>query len=264
MSDFFLNKEVDAYGRQNGKRHPKHSSKGGPFTERRILPEQEYIKHEPEYRCKGKNNQKKKKVKALMIAGVAASFVSGITEPMEFSFMFIAPMLFLFHSIMGGISFMLMSVLGVIVGNTGGGIIDFFIWGVFQPGSNWYWVIVVGVFYAVIYYSVFKWYLSKKNISIDVSDEDDDASSNMSLDEKMVNTVNTIIEGLGGRDNIVVVNNCISRLRVDVKDMAAVNEDMLKKTGSMGIVKPSDTHIQVIYGPKVEKIADAVREVLKY
>ena len=63
MSDFFLNKEVDAYGRQNGKRHPKHSSKGGPFTERRILPEQEYIKHEPEYRCKGKNNQKKKKVK---------------------------------------------------------------------------------------------------------------------------------------------------------------------------------------------------------
>ena len=58
MSDFFLNKEVDAYGRQDGKRHPKHSSKGGPFTERRILPEQEYIKHEPKYRCKGKNNQK--------------------------------------------------------------------------------------------------------------------------------------------------------------------------------------------------------------
>lgn len=208
--------------------------------------------------------EKKQKVKALMIAGVAASFVSGITEPLEFSFMFIAPALFVFHSIMGGISFMLMTVLNVIIGNTGGGIIDFFIWGVFQPGSNWYWVIVVGVFYAVIYYSVFKWYLSKKNITIDVSDEDDDASSNMSLDEKMVNTVNTIIEGLGGRDNIVVVNNCISRLRVDVKDMAAVNEDMLKKTGSMGIVKPSDTHIQVIYGPKVEKIADAVREVLKY
>ena len=63
MSDFFLNKEVDAYGRQDGKRYPKHSSKGGPFTKRRILPEQEYIKHEQEYRCKGKNNQKKKKVK---------------------------------------------------------------------------------------------------------------------------------------------------------------------------------------------------------
>ena len=99
--------------------------------------------------------------------------------------MFIAPVLFLFHSIMGGISFMLMSVLGVIIGNTGGGIIDFFIWGVFQPGSNWYWVIVVGIIYAPIYYFVFKWYLSRKNISIEVSEEDDDSDdSGMSLSEK--------------------------------------------------------------------------------
>lgn len=206
---------------------------------------------------------KKEKVKALMVAGVAASFVSGITEPLEFSFMFIAPVLFVFHAFMGGISFMLMSVLGVIVGNTGGGIIDFFIWGVFQPGSNWYWIIVVGVFYAVIYYFVFKWYLSKKNISIDVAEDDDTASVSTSGGQYTDLAVK-IINGLGGFDNIVTVNNCISRLRVDVKDMSRVNEDALKKTGSMGIVKPSDTHIQVIYGPKVEGIADAVRDVLKY
>lgn len=206
---------------------------------------------------------KKEKVKALMVAGVAASFVSGITEPLEFSFMFIAPVLFVFHAVMGGISFMLMSVLGVIVGNTGGGIIDFFIWGVFQPGSNWYWIIVVGVFYAVIYYFVFKWYLSKKNISIDVAEDDDTASVSTSGGQYTDLAVK-IIDGLGGFDNIVTVNNCISRLRVDVKDMSRVNEDALKKTGSMGIVKPSDTHIQVIYGPKVEGIADAVRDVLKY
>lgn len=92
---------------------------------------------------------KKAKVKALMIAGVAACFVSGITEPLEFSFMFIAPALFVFHAIMGGISFMLMSLLGVIVGNTGGGFIDFLLWGVFQPGSHWYWVIVVGIPYGI-------------------------------------------------------------------------------------------------------------------
>ncbi|MGM9942147.1 MAG: PTS transporter subunit EIIC [Bulleidia sp.] len=206
---------------------------------------------------------KKEKVKALMIAGVAASFVSGITEPLEFSFMFIAPVLFVFHAVMGGISFMLMSVLGVIVGNTGGGIIDFFIWGVFQPGSNWYWIIVVGVFYAVIYYFVFKWYLSKNHISIDVAEDDDTASVSTSGGQYTDLAVK-IIDGLGGFDNIVTVNNCISRLRVDVKDMSRVNEDVLKKTGSMGIVKPSDTHIQVIYGPKVEGIADAVRDVLKY
>ncbi|MGN1405512.1 MAG: glucose PTS transporter subunit EIIB, partial [Erysipelotrichaceae bacterium] len=115
-----------------------------------------------------------------------------------------------------------------------------------------------------IYYFVFKWYLTKKNLSIDVTEDDGEEDNTMSLDEKMQKTAVTIIEGLGGFDNITAVNNCISRLRVDVKDMSLVNEDLLKKTGSMGFVKPSDTHIQVIYGPKVEGIADAVRAVMKY
>ena len=207
--------------------------------------------------------EKKAKVKALMIAGVAASLVSGITEPLEFSFMFIAPALFGFHAVMGGISFALMAALGVIIGNTGGGLIDFFIWGVFQPGSNWYWVIVVGIVYAFIYYFVFRWYLTKNNISVDVSDDDDETDSSVSVDEKMQKTASVIIEGLGGYDNITAVNNCISRLRVDVKDMNKVSDEMLKKTGSLGIIKPSETHIQVIYGPKVEQVADAVRQVMK-
>lgn len=210
---------------------------------------------------------KKAKVKALMIAGVAACFVSGITEPLEFSFMFIAPALFVFHAIMGGISFMLMSLLGVIVGNTGGGFIDFLLWGVFQPGSHWYWVIVVGIPYAFIYYFVFKWYLSRKKIVVSVSDDDDsDAKSDEKTNEGKKSGSNKtalqVIAGLGGMANIVVVNNCISRLRVDVKDMSLIDEETLKKTGSLGIVKTSDTHIQVVYGPKVEKIADAVRAAL--
>ncbi|WP_270325357.1 PTS transporter subunit EIIC [[Eubacterium] hominis] len=208
--------------------------------------------------------EKKGKVKALMIAGVAASVVSGITEPLEFAFMFIAPALYLFHAIMGGISFMLMSAFGVIIGNTGGGLIDFFIWGVFQPGSNWYWVLVIGPVFAIIYYYAFKWYFTKKNLSIDVAEDDETEVEGVSLDEKQKQLAATIIEGRGGFDNIVNVNNCISRLRVDVKDMALVDETKLKKTGSMGIVKPSETHIHVIYGPKVEAIAASVREVLKY
>lgn len=207
---------------------------------------------------------KKPKVKALLLAGVAASMVSGITEPLEFSFMFIAPQLFLFHSVMGGLSFMLMSVLGVAIGNTGGGLIDFFIWGVFQPGSHWYWVIVVGLVYAVIYYFVFFHYFTKKNLSIDVSDEEGETEDKgISLDEKQRKKASMVVEGLGGMDNIVKVNNCISRLRVDLKDMSLVDEALLKKTGSMGIVKPSETHIHVIYGPKVQSVADAVKEFMK-
>lgn len=211
--------------------------------------------------------EKKARVKALMIAGVAASVVSGITEPMEFSFMFVAPALFVFHAIMGGISFMLMAAFKVIVGNTGGGLIDFFIWGVFQPGSHWYWIVIVGPFFFIIYYLVFKTYLTKKNLSIDVADEDSEeeteTAGTASIGNKQLAQALEIIEGLGGKDNIKVVNNCLTRLRVDVKDMSAVDEPRLKKTGAMGFVHSSDVHIQVIYGPKVEEIAANVREALK-
>ena len=196
-----------------------------------------------------------------MIAGVAASVVSGITEPLEFAFMFVAPQLFVFHAVMGGISFMSMAALDVIIGNTGGGLIDYLIWGVFQPGSHWYWVIVVGVPFAIIYYNVFKWYLTKKNLSIEVSDEDseDSAAGGVALGEQQMAQAYRIIEGLGGTANIKEANNCLTRLRVDIVDSSLVREDILKKTGAMGFIKPSETHIQVVYGPKVEAIAANVR-----
>lgn len=207
---------------------------------------------------------KQPKVKALMIAGVAASVVSGITEPLEFAFMFIAPPLFIFHAVMGGISFGLLSLFKVGIGNTGGGIIDFLIYGVLVPGSNWYVVILLGLVFAVIYYIVFKWYFTKKNLSIDVNEDEevDEGSSEVSA-SGATPLATKIIEGLGGFDNIVAVNNCISRLRVDVKDMSLINEHLLKSSGSMGIVKPSATHIHVIYGPKVEKVAKQVKEAMK-
>lgn len=209
--------------------------------------------------------EKKAKVKALMIAGVAASFVSGITEPLEFAFMFIAPQLFVFHAIMGGISFGLMSLLGVGIGNTGGGVIDFIIYGVMVPGSRWYLVILVGIGMAAVYYVVFKWYLGAKKISIDVNEDFMDEGQESKETANGVSVLAShIIEGLGGFENITVVNNCLTRLRVDVNDMTLVKEDLLKKTGAMGVVKPSEKHIQVIYGPKVEQIANQVREVLNY
>lgn len=210
-------------------------------------------------------DEKKGKVKALMIAGVAASIVSGITEPLEFAFMFVAPQLFLFHAFMGGVSFALMAALDVIIGNTGGGLIDYFIWGVFQPGSHWYWVIIVGIPFSFIYYFVFKKYLTAKQISIEVAEEDEeeDTGSDLSLSDKQKVKSYRIIEGLGGFDNIVEVNNCLTRLRVDLADPAKVREDILKKTGSSGFIRPSEKHIQVVYGPKVEGIAANVRECLK-
>ena len=158
-----------------------------------------------------------------------------------------------------------MAACNVIIGNTGGGLIDFLIWGVFQPGSRWYWVIITGPFFSLAYYFVFKSYLTKKQLSIDVSDEEQETGSRgSSMEDKQHALASRIIEGLGGTGNIAVVNNCLTRLRVDIKDMGLVSEELLKKTGAMGFVRSSDSHIQVIYGPKVEGIASNVREILKY
>lgn len=101
--------------------------------------------------------------------------------------------------------------------------------------------------------------------TIDVSVDDDSEVNEQTIpDNELFSTARTIISGLGGIENIVAVNNCMSRLRVDVKDMSKVDDNVLKSTGSIGIIKPTEKHIQVIYGPKVEKIADKVRELLKY
>lgn len=207
------------------------------------------------------DNSRKKAVKALLIAGVLASFTTGITEPLEFAFLFVAPLLFVFHAFMAGLSFMLMAVLNVGIGNTQGGIIDLLVYGVMVPGSNWIYTVIVGIAYAAIYYFVFKWFLTKKNIQIEASDDEgkDSPKENKGVKNEKAEA---IIVGLGGRENIVEVNNCFTRLRVDIKDIKNTNEEKLRKTGASGFVKVSDTHIQVIYGPKVDVIASAVKDIL--
>lgn len=206
------------------------------------------------------DSSRKKAVKALLIAGVLASFTTGITEPLEFAFLFVAPLLFVFHSFMAGLSFMLMDILNVGIGNTQGGIIDLLVYGIMVPGSNWIYTVIVGLAYAGIYYFTFKWFLTKKNIQIEASDDEgDDSSSNKGIPNEKAEA---IILGLGGRENIVEINNCFTRLRVDIRNIKNTDEEKLRKTGASGFVKVSDTHIQVIYGPKVDVIASAVKEAI--
>ncbi|MCI2159583.1 MAG: PTS transporter subunit EIIC [Olsenella sp.] len=203
-------------------------------------------------------------VKALVVAGAVTAFVSGITEPIEFSFLFVAPVLYAFHSVMVGLSFTLVHMLGVSIGGTGSGIIDFFIWGVLQPGSRWYMVIPLGITYFFVYYFVFYKYLTAKHITIDALDDQAEVADKAEIAEgAMTPQLTYIIEGLGGVDNIVNINNCVTRLRVDVKDMPLLDEDMLKKSGGMGVRKMSDTHVHVIYGPAVENIATRLYAALK-
>lgn len=209
-------------------------------------------------------SDRRDRVKALVLAGAITAFVSGITEPIEFSFLFAAPALYAFHSVMAGLSFMLVHMMGVSIGGTGGGIIDFFIWGVLQPGSRWYMVLPLGAVYFVVYYFVFYKYLTAKNIVIDAPDDSAEVATQEEVAEgALTPQLGYIVEGLGGVDNIVNINNCITRLRVDVKDMSQLDEDLLKKSGAMGVKKMSDTHVHVIYGPAVENIATQLHAALK-
>lgn len=209
--------------------------------------------------------ENKQRIKGILTAGALASLVTGITEPLEFSFLFVAPILYVIHSILSGISFMLSHMLGVAVGNTQGGVIDLVVFGMLQPNTKWIITLIIGVIYGVIYYFVFKIIIEKMNLKTpgredDLEfDEENLVTDSNDFDAKAVQ----IIKYLGGKENIETVNNCFTRLRVVVKDMSLVQEGLFKKTGAAGVVKPSATDIQVIYGPSVSSIKLAVAKELK-
>ncbi|TDT51967.1 PTS transporter subunit EIIC [Fonticella tunisiensis] len=208
--------------------------------------------------------ENKQRIKGVLMAGALASFVTGITEPLEFSFLFVAPVLYIIHSVLSGLSFMLNHVLGVAIGNTQGGVIDLVVFGMLQENTKWYITLAIGIIYAFVYYFVFKFVIEKMNLKTpgreeDVAFEDSVGLEADDLDAKALE----IIRLLGGKSNIESVNNCFTRLRVVVKDMSLVDEKGFAKTGAAGVIKPSKTDIQIIYGPSVSSIKVAVTKQLK-
>jgi len=215
--------------------------------------------------------QRRPFLKPLLMAGIFSVTLTGITEPIEFLFLFVAPPLFLFHAVMTGFGFFLMDILDIVIPNIQGGLIDVFVFGILFEGSRWFMLVVPAVIFSPIYYFVFKWYLTKNNViiaegaetgvEIDMfGDNDQEGSASTGSGTKRAQT---IIAALGGAENIDYVTNCITRLRVDVKDSILVNENQLKATGSIGLKKVSKTHIQVVYGAIVEEVAEEVKDALE-
>ncbi len=212
--------------------------------------------------------ENRSKVKGILLAGALATFVTGITEPLEFSFLFISPILFVIHAFLSGISFMMMHIFGVAIGNTQGGIIDLVVFGVMQPNTKWIYSIMLGLVYTLVYYNVFKILILKFNLQTPGREEIADINFDLEpLSNKVeiaqsgetTNRALSIIKYLGGKDNIEDITNCITRLRVVVKDMSKVDENAFKKyTGAMGVIKVSDKDIQIIYGPSVSQVRDEV------
>ena len=207
--------------------------------------------------------ENRKKIKGLLISAIIASAVGGITEPILFLFLFIAPVLYVFHAIMYGLGFAVMGMLKIMIGNTDGNLIDFIVFGLLQgTWTKWYLVIPVGIIWFFVYYLVFKWYIEKYNIQ--TPGRDNSKESQEILDKGGLNnyTAKLMLEGLGGKENLVSIDNCITRLRLTLNDASKIEIDKIKKAGAIDVVKLSDTNIQVIIGSKVQAMRKQIEKLL--
>lgn len=229
------------------------------------------------YTC-AKDN-KKKVVGGLLFSAALTAFLTGITEPIEFTFLFVAPILYVVHAILAGLSFMLMHILNISIGMTfSGGLIDFIFFGILQgqAKTNWMMAVPVGLVYFVIYFFVFKFLITKFNFMTPGREEDDQESKlytradlNKAKDEKNSSLKGSddsvsalIINGLGGKENIKNLDCCATRLRITVFNAEQVNDAMLKQSGAAGVIK-SGEGVQVVYGPRVSVIKSELEDYLE-
>lgn len=223
--------------------------------------------------------EKKKVVGSLLLSAALTSMITGITEPLEFTFLFVAPLMYAVHCVLAGLSYMLMHILNVGVGMTfSGGLIDMTLFGILQGNTktHWIWIVVVGLIYAVVYYFVFYFMITKMNLKTPGREPDDvepklyrrsdvneakDAKAK-STDKRASDVVSAmILKGLGGKDNLSDVDCCATRLRVTVNDASKVMDDMLKASGASGVIHKGNG-VQVIYGPKVSVIKSDLEDFI--
>lgn len=223
------------------------------------------------YRCA--RDEKKKIVGGLLLSAALTSMLTGITEPLEFTFLFVAPIMYAVHCVLAGLSFMLMHIFGVGVGMTfSGGIIDLFLFGILQGNAktNWIWVIIVGLVYAVLYYAVFSFMIKRFNLKTPGREQDDEETklyTRKDMDNKQNPHVvkdeisGLILRGLGGKDNISDIDCCATRLRVTIKNNELLSEELLKKSGASGVISKGKG-VQIIYGPQVSVIKSNLEDFI--
>ncbi|WP_019639866.1 glucose-specific PTS transporter subunit IIBC [Paenibacillus fonticola] len=206
----------------------------------------------------------KKYVAGIMGSAALTSLLTGITEPLEFSFLFVAPLLFVVHCLFAGLSFMTMHLLDVKIGMTfSGGLIDFLIFGVIPGRTAWWNVIIVGLILAVIYYFGFRFVIRKFNLKTpgredeSAGEDSGEQGAKVKQDELPYN----ILAALGGKDNIVHLDACITRLRVEVKEKSEVNKDRLKNLGASGVLEVGN-NVQAIFGTRSDTIKTQIGDIM--
>ena len=211
--------------------------------------------------AKSKN---KKIVAGLLLSACFASFLVGVTEPIEFAFMFLAPLLYVIHAIFTGISLVITAVLPVRMGfGFSAGLIDMFLnWNNPMAQNPWM-IFVLGTFWFAVYYVVFRFFILKFNLKTMGRENDPELEkSNADNNHSFIEQAQGIIDALGGADNISEFDNCITRLRLQVVDNKKIEENILKKHGSKGTVKLGENSLQIIIGLNAQFVADAMNEII--
>lgn len=222
--------------------------------------------------------EKKKAVGGLLLSAALTSMLTGITEPLEFTFLFVAPVMYAVHCVLAGLSYMLMHIFNVGVGMTfSGGAIDLTLFGILQGNdkTNWIWIILVGLVYAVVYYYVFYLMITKLDLKTpgrEADSEDTKLYTRKDMNarkEAAAKTDNTsdrvsalILKGLGGKSNLSDVDCCATRLRITVNDPAKVRDELLKESGASGVIRKGNG-VQIIYGPQVSVVRSRLEDFLE-
>ena len=231
------------------------------------------------YRCA--KPEKKKQAGGLLLSATLACMMTGITEPLELSFLFVAPALFAVQVVLAGSAYMIAHILNIAVGLTfSGGFLDLFLFGILQGNAktSWLRIIPVGIIYFFLYYFIFSFLIKKFNFKTPGREDDDtetklytkaDVNARKEAGKETAGNTGTadpvseaITQGLGGKKNISDVDCCATRLRITVHDAARVNDEIIKTTGSRGIVKKGQG-VQIIYGPQVTVIKSKLEDYLE-
>jgi PTS system N-acetylglucosamine-specific IIC component len=209
-------------------------------------------------------DKKKKAVYGLLFAGALSSFFTGVTEPLEFAFMFLAPGLYVVHAVLAGISATVCVLLPVRAGfNFSGGFVDWILSFKAPMAENPLLLIPIGLVFGVLYYVIFRLVITKFNLKTPGREEDEIEEVNVSFaNTDFTQAASIILEGIGGKENLVSIDNCVTRLRLEIKDQAVVNDKLIKSAGVAGIIRPGKTSIQIVIGTKVQFVADELKKLV--
>ena len=209
----------------------------------------------------------KAKVASIMGAAAFASFFTGVTEPIEFAFMFVAPVLYLLHAVLTGISLFIAASMHWIAGfGFSAGFVDLVLSSRMPMAVNWFMLILQGVVFFAVYYFSFKFVILKMNLMTPGRNPEEDVEETLELDRTSTGSAHSqtaavLLEALGGKENIVSVDNCATRLRLEVKDTDKINTALVKRYSS-GILTPSKTTAQIVVGTQVQFVADELKKLV--